>query len=165
MSPKLSGPKVYLFRKPAEALLSFYNFNLQNEPEQAAEGPAAFCLARLPLWIEHVESYLRAADSGADDILFVSYEHLHEQAPLALHTIMSFIGIPVSPAVCEKAAGHHGFAQGNPREERGGYPPGSMLEEKADGAGAGLPQDIVDVINTQALPLYKQACSRETFAR
>jgi hypothetical protein len=81
--PDLRGRRiVYLFREPADALVSYFHFHVREkiEPELVAQWPDAFCRAMLPGWCEHVQM---ALDEYADEyavtpsrVLLVSYEIL-----------------------------------------------------------------------------------------
>lgn len=109
---------VFLFRHPADTLLSYYHFHLRY-PERraaAAQGPDSFCKATAGEWYLHARSFLDACRSGANRFHAISYESLLSDTPRTLRRVLGFLGIKASDEHVRTAIDHHRFENHARRE-------------------------------------------------
>jgi hypothetical protein len=102
---------LYLFRMPEDALVSFFHLYLREKFIRSKAGGDIdlFCLEALPGWLEHVSSYLDAADEGLD-VHLVSYEELLRQPLTVLSETLRWLGIPHTPASVMRANSNMQFS-------------------------------------------------------
>ncbi|MDZ7771605.1 MAG: sulfotransferase domain-containing protein [Balneolaceae bacterium] len=103
---------IYIYRNPADALVSHYHFHLRYEhlaDKLGNTGVDAFCLEQFDSWKEHVESYLEAFEGGEEAIFILSYEQLSENAVPLLLELCEWLDFPVEPGQAERAVEHHRF--------------------------------------------------------
>ena len=110
-SKPVRGCKIlYLYRSAEDALVSFYHFCLR-EPvwkHRAAGGGDAFCRTEVSRWMENVESYLRAPESGFP-VFFVSYERILEQPTIVLSDVLQWLGLPHDAQMVQRAVSNMRF--------------------------------------------------------
>ena len=110
---------IYLYRSPADALISLYYYKLRY-PESAGvakEGPDAFCVREAQRWAEHVNQAVRRCQSR-DDLCLIKYEDLHGSTPDILGEIWKWLRIEMAEQVCIRAASHMEFDKLQSRESR-----------------------------------------------
>jgi hypothetical protein len=93
----LGGRKIiYIFREPADALVSYYHFHLCELPEGATlpESIEEFCRRMLPEWMEHVSLAVAEYERSPGDCQFVSYGQLHENTVETLRRMAEFCSLP-----------------------------------------------------------------------
>lgn len=86
---------LYLFRQPADALVSYYHFYRMQKTirHQAAEGIDAYCEHMLEGWCAHIELALAYREKAPAETLFISYESLVADGQKALARAVKFLGI------------------------------------------------------------------------
>jgi hypothetical protein len=112
---------IYIFRSPADTLCSYFHFHRRYEHLAYATkvGIDTFCRNRLKDWGEHLESFIQAKERGDAEILFVSYEWMHEDPVAVLRLTAEFIDIPVTDEMCRKAVDNHVFQKHRGHESLG----------------------------------------------
>lgn len=117
---------IYLFRYPADVLVSHYFHHMRKEhTRHLAEdlGIDRFCMQMLEEWGEHIATVLRFENQ--DDVLMVPYERMHEQPESTLDAAMRFLGVPVRPESIRHAVEKNRFERLQREEKR-------RLENSAD---------------------------------
>ncbi|MEM8637541.1 MAG: sulfotransferase domain-containing protein [Cyanobacteria bacterium P01_G01_bin.54] len=76
--PGANVKHIFLYRRPEDALVSYYHFCLHRDEPQAATTQEidAFCLDQLPVWCAMSQSYLQAKATNPDAIFLLSYEQM-----------------------------------------------------------------------------------------
>jgi hypothetical protein len=101
---------IYIIRSPEDALVSYYHFHLRYEAlrAQAADGPDAFCLRKLPDWVHHVESFMQAHDTG-HQIHLISYEEMLADAFSVVRSVCQWFAIEAKDDMVQAAVDHMAF--------------------------------------------------------
>ena len=166
---------IYLFRKPADALCSFYYYSL-GYPEQREvlqkQGIDDFCKVKVEQWRTHVESYIEAKDKKSDKVLFISYESLKEKPEIILRkTTRDFLGLNITSRMCQIAVENQKF-EGLQRIQKledtsqlgfweaGGYQ-NFFRKGKVNSSKDELAQSTIDFIEANAMAIYNLAQSIE----
>jgi len=166
---------IYLFRKPADALCSFYYY-LLGYPEQREElqkqGIDDFCKVKVEQWRTHVESYIEAKDKKSDKVLFISYESLKEKPEIILRkTTRKFLGLNITSRMCQIAVENQKF-EGLQRIQKledtsqlgfweaGGYQ-NFFRKGKVNSSKDELAQSTIDFLEANAMAIYNLALSIE----
>ncbi|MEG4857838.1 sulfotransferase domain-containing protein [Microcoleus sp. K1-B6] len=101
---------VYIFRQPADALCSYYDFLRSHNIVSRTEDKALFVLEKVDQWLEHLLSYGYAKQKDPSKILFISYEGLHNNPALCLEKVFDFLKIDgVDHEMYLKAVNNHAF--------------------------------------------------------
>ncbi|MCC3437713.1 MAG: sulfotransferase domain-containing protein [Microcoleus sp. PH2017_05_CCC_O_A] len=166
---------IYLFRKPADALCSFYYY-LLGYPDQREElqkqGIDDFCKVKVEQWRVHVESYIEAKDKKHDKVLFISYESLKEQPEIILKkTTRDFLGLNITSSMCRIAIKNQNFEELQRIQkfedtsqlgfwETGGYQD-FFRKGKVNSSKDELTQSTIDFIEADAMAIYNLAISIE----
>jgi hypothetical protein len=110
----------YIFRIPADALISNYHFYLREKmaPELTGDGPDAFCRTMLPSWQEHVELALSAKQAAPENVTLISYEMLLADGVRAVQSIARFYGLPTTPENVATAVQGNAFSRLREKEEK-----------------------------------------------
>lgn len=112
---------LYLFRDPADALVSYYHFHHRYDHLKAAlkgTGIDTFCLQRAEEWKAHVEGYLDAVEGEDRSIFLGSYEALSDDPVPLLQALFEWLDYPVSREEAERAVDHHRFRKLQRKEAR-----------------------------------------------
>ena len=166
---------IYLFRKPADALCSFYYYSL-GYPEQREglqkQGIDDFCKVKVEQWRTHVESYIEAKNKKSDKVLFISYESLKENPEILLRkTTRDFLGLNITSRMCKIAVENQNF-EGLQRIQKledtsklgfweaGGYQD-FFRKGKVNSSKYELAQSTIDFIEANAMAIYNLALSIE----
>ncbi|MEG3944863.1 sulfotransferase domain-containing protein, partial [Microcoleus sp. w2-18aC4] len=166
---------IYLFRKPADALCSFYYY-LLGDPEQREElqkqGIDDFCKVKVEQWRTHVESYIEAKEKKSDNVLFISYENLKEKPEIILRkTTRDFLGLNITSRMCQIAVDNQKFEELQRIQkledtsqlgfwEAGGYQ-NFFRKGKVNSSKDELGQSTIDFIEAKAMAIYNLALSIE----
>jgi tetratricopeptide (TPR) repeat protein len=161
---------IYLFRHPGDCLSSYYYYSLRYEHCRHLE-INSFCLERIDEWCNHVQSYIEAKAEHHENILFISYEILHNYPNQVLKLIMNLLGFSSTQSICEKAVKNQSFKklqnlaqQENPEKmgffEDEGYK-NFFRKGKVNSYLEELSLETIKLINEKALPIYKKAKSLE----
>ena len=101
----LRGRKmIYLFRRPEDALVSFFHF--QSELGDGAAGTwnlkiDDFCVRAIPLWLEHMQYGLEQQQKFPERTFLACYEDLVATGPQLLRPLVDFIGLLASDETLE----------------------------------------------------------------
>lgn len=153
---------VYIFRRAADALISFYHFR-QKQPLWAEQTKALtadeFCTEMLPGWVEHLELAIRQREEFADRTCFVAYEALHASAAVTLRTTLDFLGIAATDEVIRGAIEGNAFeknrAQVAAKPTDGPVP--ILRKGRVGTAAEELRPETLAQIEAAASPLYQRA--------
>ena len=166
---------IYLFRKPADALCSFYYYLLgapELREELQKQGIDDFCKVKVEQWRTHVESYIEAKDKKSDKVLFISYESLKEKPEIILRkTTRDFLGLNITSRMCQIAVENQKF-EGLQRIQKledtsqlGFWEPGGyqnfFRKGKVNSSKDELAQSTIDFIEANAMAIYNLALSIE----
>ena len=69
------------------------------------------------LWIDHVNSWLDAADAKQCELLVVRFEDMRRQTADSLEQMMNFLNVPVSPATIRQAVENNSLEQMKAKEK------------------------------------------------
>lgn len=85
---------LYVFRRPADALVSYYHFHLLHPEtrDKVQDGLEKFCDRMVTGWGRHVQLALSIHAKAPERAHFVSYEMLTKDAPNALSAAVKFLG-------------------------------------------------------------------------
>ena len=117
---KLGGFRLlYLFREPADTLVSYYHFHRLEVRmrRQVRGGLETFCRQMVEGWCEHVELALKYLEAAPQETLFLSYESLADQGPQTLARAVNFLGINATPRVIAHAIERNAFSKLRKKEE------------------------------------------------
>ena len=112
---------LYIFRNPADSLVSFYYFHLRYPKLKAmvSDGVDAFCLRKIEEWCMHIISYIKAKEKMGKSIMFVSYENMHNGLSSILKSALNFINLPFDRDIVERAINNHTFKRHQTNERLG----------------------------------------------
>jgi hypothetical protein len=138
---------VYLFRRAADALLSYYHFGVLKEQAWSIPGetPDEFCRRFLPTWQEHVEVMLAANQAAPGTVLFVAYEQLLENGLHELRRIADFYKLDVNDGLIASAYQRNTFDKLRAREEKRNAAPKGFFFRKGRAGSAGEELDEATV--------------------
>ncbi len=128
---------IYIIRSPEDSLVSFYYYHLRDQKlrDKVRRGKDVFCRARVRDWISNAESYVRAAEEGAD-VLFVSYEILLDQTGPVLGRMLDWLEVEHRDSMVRRAVSNMQFGNMRMEEERGRPKGGEFGGRGGPGAGA-----------------------------
>lgn len=151
---------IYLFRNPADSLVSYYYFHLRypERKEMVSDGVDAFCLRQIEEWCRHIISYIEAKEKMKESIMFVSYENMHNGLYSILKRALNFINLPFDNDMIERAINHHTFKKHQKDEQLGTKYLNKFFRKGQCGNGEQeLSEDVVEIIHRKAMPLYREA--------
>jgi hypothetical protein len=155
---------LYLHRLPEDALVSHYHHNMREAVVGKRAGQDgrlnidAFCREALPGWVNHVSSYLTAAENGAP-IYFVSYEQLSAELIRILGQVLQWLGVPHTCSTLERAALNMQFEKLKATDAR------DIGKQGRSGAGSvELAASTIDLIRSTTAQVVERA-SRLPIAR
>jgi hypothetical protein len=110
---------LYVFRDPADALVSYFHFHRLQESMRAMveDGLLAFCEHMAEGWCRHVEIALDASTHAPQDTLLLSYEMLAQDGPATLRRAVRFLGHDASDEVIVAALQRSSFGRLREKEE------------------------------------------------
>jgi len=142
---------VYIFRRPADALCSYYHYHINFVERFTPYGIDAFCLDHLSEWRDHVQSYVGAHKKNGNNIFFLSYEWLQQDTPDTLFELARFLGLSVDIEMCQSAAAHHTFQKCRKDST-------TFFRKGAVGSSAHeLTETTLQLINREIDPPYREA--------
>ena len=153
---------VYLFRRAADALISFHHFHLkQPKWEETVKnlGVDKFCETMLPTWIGHVEMAVRQGEWLPERTCLISYETLHACPLEALRKAVGFLGIGATDDVIAKAVENNSFensvAKLAGKKTEGAAP--ILRQGRVGGAAEELKPETLRKIEAASESLYQRA--------
>jgi hypothetical protein len=151
---------IVVYRLPAASLVSFFHFHRTHGPlgRLTAAGIDAFCRSMASDWVQHLNSYLDAIESGRLAGLLLSYERLHAEPAAAILDACRFLGWNADLAMCERAAVHHDFSrcQAEHKTRLGAESPFYRRGE-THGFAAELAAGTIAFLQEHAEPAYQRA--------
>jgi FkbM family methyltransferase len=151
---------IYIFRNPADSLISYYYFHLRypEQKEMVSDGVDAFCLRKIEEWCRHAGSYITAKEKKEERIMFVSYENMHNGLSSILKGALNFINLPFDSDIVERAINNHTFEKHQTNERLGTKYLNKFFRKGQCGYGEQeLSKNVVDMICRKAMPLYREA--------
>jgi hypothetical protein len=152
---------LYLFREPADTLVSYYHFHRLQEGmrHQVTGGLDQFCDHMIDGWCEHVERALAYFEKSPEETLFVSYESLANDGPRTLAKAVRFLGIEADPPIISEALERNAFSKLRRKEEcaRAGASEFFFRKGKIGSARDELSNKTLDRINHRAKTVYERA--------
>lgn len=151
---------VYVFRLPADTLVSYYHYHRRYEHlrDKASLGVDLFCLEHLGEWCAHVTNFARAKAAGNARFLFVSYETMHQRTVAALQDVALFLGLDVDESTCKVAVDNHSFEKKYASERLGEQHHGRFYRKgKVGSAREELCGTTMAAIVALAGPVYSRA--------
>lgn len=111
---------IYLFRHPADCLCSYYHYQLRSPKfRENNSGIDEFCLNLINQWCGHINSYLEAAKTDSDRLLFVSYESLNNNPIEFLKNACNFMDLDITESQAKIAVTNQQFRQLKSLSQRG----------------------------------------------
>jgi hypothetical protein len=111
------GPRkfIYIFRQPADVLLSFYHFRLNHPDPNVVQKLGnrtldQFCREEVDLWLTHLEKALHRHAVDAQSICWVCYEKLHQDPQPTLSKVVDFLKLDAGAVDIAKAVEHHSYS-------------------------------------------------------
>ena len=136
---------VYLFRRAADALISYYHFHLKQpkwEEKVRGLGVDEFCETMLPTWVEHLEMAVRQRETLPERTCLIAYEVLHASPFETLRRALIFLGIEAADEVIRKAVENNSFANSVAK----------LADKKTEGTGPILRQGRVGGASDELQP-------------
>src|SRR5580658_8085787 len=127
---------LYLFRPPEDVLVSLFHISLREKYIRSKAGGNIdlFCLEYLPDWVEHVNDYLDALDSGVS-IYLVCYDELLRQPAAILSAALRWLGIPHTEENVQRAESNMRFGKLQAKEARELNGGSRLFRRGVDGSG------------------------------
>ena len=151
---------LYVFRNPADSLISYYYFHLRY-PERkgmVSDGANTFCIRTIDEWCRHIISYIKAKEKMDKSIFFVSYENMHNGLSSILKRVLNFIDLPFDVDIVDRAVNNHTFKKHQADEKLGEKFLNKFFRKGQCGYGEHeLSENVVEIIHRKAEPLYRQA--------
>ncbi len=163
---------VTIVRHPADAIVSYFHYNrLRGRGKHIEGGVDAFAGDLVAGWVDHVQTYLDALDSGRPGIL-VTYEDLHADPFPVVSAVCNFVGIEASEQQIGEAIARRSFANlqrleaSGPLTEKAGDPTITserFFRQGTIGTGSSeLTDSTMELLSATALPVYREASRRAT---
>lgn len=156
---------VYLFREPADALVSYYHQHVLRASRGKRPPPAKpldeYCAGLIPDWCEHVGIAIRQREKSADRVHFAAYETLQTDTAGTFRAIVNFLGLAATEEQLAGAVERCSFAQLQTREKerKGGAQENLFFRKGRVGGGAEeLQASTTQAIEAAARPLYLRSC-------
>lgn len=153
---------VYLFRRPADALISFHHFRTEmagRRGETVALSANDFCLQMLPGWVEHVQLALDQRTAFPERTLFISYERMKREPIPTLRDVAAFLALPGGEETLRSVVEQNTFEKNRAEvapAARDKFAP--VLRRGEIGTAASeLPPETLAEIERAAAPLYTAA--------
>jgi hypothetical protein len=159
---------LYLFRAPADALVSYYHFHrLEEALRPLVEGGIEpFCELMIEGWCEHVELALSRRERAPGEILLLSYEDLTADGPATLGLAAQFLGLSADPQIHAAALERNAFARLREKEEMKRTGDEFFFRRgKVGAAREELPPAMLEKIEKRAGPVYQRARERSAASR
>lgn len=152
------GPHLYLFRSPEDVMVSYYNYaTFRQFIDAETVSLSEFARGNLPDWISHTKNGISTVTNARENWICLSYESLFAAPSEKICLISRSIGVTVEEATCTKVAKTltPKFVMESLKSKRPAL-------SASPGRGAQiLPQDVLEEIRAEAMPLYRQACQLE----
>ena len=151
---------VYLFREPADAIVSYYHLRIRKGHAPASLSLGQFCGEMLGEWCEHVRLGLQQAATFPERTLFVAYEQMKSAPADTLKRVVDFVGWDAGAEQIIAAVEACSFDRLRAREVR--RKPQIAEKEffrkgRVGGGAEELGPDLLAHIGNAAGPLYESA--------
>ncbi len=156
---------VYLFRNPADSLISYFHFMTGQDAlcERDRREPDEICLWLLPTWLAHVRLALDYRDAYPQDIHFVSYERLLHDGTEALRGVARFLGLSASNETLRSALDRNALStlHSTAQVESAGSRHVFFGKGRRGSIREGLRKRTIRKIEAVGKPLYETAAATE----
>jgi hypothetical protein len=105
---KYAKKTIYIFRKPGDALCSYYQMVKDNNDGRVEFSCDQFCIENAPVWLQHTQSYISAINTNAN-VLFVSYEAMNFVPLQVLRRVFDFVCLKPTDDMLKKTVANHCF--------------------------------------------------------
>ena len=157
-------PILYLFRNPADALVSYYHFH-KRQPELrhlALTSCDAFCLSKIEEYRAHLNTAIKVKECNPSKMHMLSYESLHLNPISALSEVMAFLQADVPESILVDAVDHCQFDAYQKSEKTRTDTPERFMRIGKPGTGhTELSYATLQTIESELLSLYEEALSLE----
>ncbi len=157
-------PILYLFRNPADALVSYYHFH-KRQPELrhlALTSCDAFCLSKLEEYRAHLGTAIKLKERNPSRMHMLSYESLHLDPISGLSEILAFLKAVVPESVIVEAVDHCEFDAYQKSEKTRTDTSERFMRVGKPGTGhTELSYATLQTIESELLSLYEEALSLE----
>lgn len=158
---------VYLFREPADAIVSYYHLRARKGNAPASLSLGQFCGATLGDWCEHVRLGLEQRAAFPERTLLVAYEQMKNDPAGTLRSVVDFLGWPAVNAQITIAVEACDFEQLRAREQqrKPQIAQKQFFRKGRIGGGAEeLSPELLSRIERVAGPIYAKAreCAEST---
>ncbi len=153
-----------LFRRPQDALVSFFHYNLKHSAMQnrTRHGIDHFCLDHVKLWIDCLSGYVDAAGEHPSRVHLVNYEQMLKQASNLVANCFDWLSYSVSQSVIDQAIANRDFARLQKKEKARSRDPSTLFfRNGTSGAGSKeLRQETWQAIEDQTASYFRLALQR-----
>lgn len=159
-----SQPILYLFRNPADALVSYYHFHKrQPELRHMAQGSCDdFSLSKIPEYKAHLSAAIQIKERNPSKVHMLSYESLHLNPISGLSEVMAFLKVDIPEPVIVQAVDHCQFEAYQKNEQVRQDTSERFMRVGKPGTGqTELSYQTLQRIESELLPLYEEALSLE----
>jgi len=159
---------IYLFRRPADALVSLFHLRTRKRDLPAHTSLEEFCREALPDWCEHMRLGLEHFAAFPGRTHLIAYEQLKADAPATLWRVARFVGLETSDGVIAAAVEACEFEHLRAREQ--GRKPliaakGFFRKGTVGGGAEELDPELLEEIERVAGGLYRDAFDRAQQSR
>lgn len=153
---------VYLFRTPADSLVSYYHVNLRRpelREKAQATGLEKYCLDAFTGWRFHLETALNYHQEDPSKVLLLNYERLLENGLAELGRAAEFVGLSSDETNLKAAIERCSFERLRKREEQNPKHPEEYFYRKGK-KGSGqeeLTEATWKWITSRGNPTYERA--------
>lgn len=156
---------VYIFRDPADSLVSYYHFFRKIGEEAGPADLDKFTLRYLPAWVDHLELAEWQQKKYPAQTCLVTYEQMHEAPLESLEKAVRFLGLSAPRELLASAVEKNRFAQVQAREAGTGAEPARKADcffrkGRTGTAVEELSPETLEQIEAKAGPLYRRLLAR-----
>jgi Sulfotransferase domain len=113
---------IYLARDPRDVMLSEYNYEkalgvIDDDFDAFLDAFLRKGVNPFGLWIDHVNTWLHAADAGRCELLVVRFEDMRRETEKSLGQMMEFLNFPVDAETIRKAVAANSLEQMKAKEK------------------------------------------------
>jgi estrone sulfotransferase len=151
---------VYLFRVPADAVVSYYHLASAKVGAETLPAFDSFCTTAARQWKEHAALGLEQKARYPDRTMFVSYERLQENTALQLRRVTDFLDLDPDDTQIAGAVEMCAFERLRERE----YNKNPRLKEReffrkgrVGGGAEELKPRVKQIVEDVAMPYYERA--------
>jgi len=110
---------IYLFRHPADALVSYYHFNIRQYGQAFGSSITLpqFCRQLVQVYCEHLLFAMNLVRADRTKICLTSYEEIYDDPHEQLRHVMRFLSIDMPDSIVQKSVRKNDFAGFHDRDK------------------------------------------------